>query len=79
MLVENLVEIVDTKVSGGLHGVGSSVVNALSEWTEVTIKRDGGIFQMKFNRGKTVEPLTRIGDSNETGTTVRFFSRQHNF
>ena len=55
------------KVSGGLHGVGSSVVNALSEWTEVTIKRDGGIFQMKFNRGKTVEPLTRIGDSNETG------------
>ena len=62
------------KVSGGLHGVGSSVVNALSEWTEVTIKRDGGIFQMKFNRGKTVEPLTRIGYSNETGTTVRFFA-----
>ena len=62
------------KVSGGLHGVGSSVVNALSEWTEVTIKRDGGIFQMKFNRGKTVEPLTRIGDSNETGTTVRFLA-----
>ena len=62
------------KVSGGLHGVGSSVVNALSEWTEVTIKRDGGIFYMKFNRGKTVEPLTRIGDSNETGTTVRFLA-----
>ena len=62
------------KVSGGLHGVGSSVVNALSEWTEVTIKRDGGIFQMKFNRGKTVESLKRIGDSNETGTTVRFFA-----
>ena len=62
------------KVSGGLHGVGSSVVNALSEWTEVTIKRDGGIFQMKFNRGKTVEPLTRIGDSNETGTKVRFLA-----
>ena len=62
------------KVSGGLHGVGSSVVNALSEWTEVTIKRDGGIFQMKFKRGKTVEPLTRIGDSNETGTTVRFLA-----
>ena len=62
------------KVSGGLHGVGSSVVNALSEWTEVTIKRDGGIFQMKFNRGKTVEPLKRIGDSNETGTTVRFLA-----
>ena len=62
------------KVSGGLHGVGSSVVNALSEWTEVTIKRDGGIYKMKFNRGKTVEPLTKIGDSNETGTTVRFFA-----
>ena len=62
------------KVSGGLHGVGASVVNALSEWTEVVIKRDGGIFQMKFERGKTVMPLTRIGDSKETGTTVRFFA-----
>jgi len=62
------------KVSGGLHGVGSSVVNALSEWTEVTIKRDGGIHQMKFERGKTVQPLTRIGDSKETGTTVRFYA-----
>ena len=62
------------KVSGGLHGVGSSVVNALSEWTEVTIQRDGGIFKMKFNRGKTVESLTRIGDSNKTGTKVRFLA-----
>lgn len=62
------------KVSGGLHGVGSSVVNALSEWTEVTIKRDGGIYKMKFERGKTVEPLTKIGESNETGTTVRFYA-----
>ena len=62
------------KVSGGLHGVGASVVNALSTWTEVTIKRDGGIFQMKFERGKTVIPLQRIGDSNETGTTVRFLA-----
>ena len=62
------------KVSGGLHGVGASVVNALSEWTEVTIQRDGGIFEMKFERGKTVEKLTRIGDSKDTGTKVRFLA-----
>ena len=62
------------KVSGGLHGVGASVVNALSEWTEVTIQRDGGIHQMKFERGKTVKKLERIGDSKQTGTQVRFFA-----
>ena len=62
------------KVSGGLHGVGASVVNALSEWTEVTIQRDGGIFEMKFNKGKTVEKLTKIGESKKTGTRVRFLA-----
>ena len=62
------------KVSGGLHGVGASVVNALSEWTEVTIQRDGGIFEMKFHQGKTTESLTRIGDSKKTGTKVRFLA-----
>ena len=67
------------KVSGGLHGVGASVVNALSEWTEVTIKRDGGIFQMKFERGKTVMPLTRVGDSKETGKMVRFVEDRTKF
>ena len=62
------------KVSGGLHGVGASVVNALSEWTEVTIQRDGGLYQMKFQRGKTVEKLTKIGESKQTGTKVRFLA-----
>ncbi len=62
------------KVSGGLHGVGASVVNALSTWVEVTIQRDGGIFEMKFERGKTVEQLTRIGNSEKTGTKVRFLA-----
>ena len=67
------------KVSGGLHGVGASVVNALSEWTEVTIERDGGIFQMSFERGKTVKHLERIGDSNRTGTKVRFYADNNIF
>ena len=62
------------KVSGGLHGVGASVVNSLSECAEVTIQRDGGIYEMKFQRGKTVETLKKIGDSKKTGTKVRFLA-----
>ena len=62
------------KVSGGLHGVGASVVNALSEWTKVTIAKDGGLYEMKFERGKTIEPLTRIGDTDKTGTKVEFLA-----
>ena len=62
------------KVSGGLHGVGASVVNALSTWTEVTIERDGGLYQMRFEKGKTVKKLEKIGESKRTGTLVRFLA-----
>ena len=62
------------KVSGGLHGVGASVVNALSEWTEVIVQRDGGMYQMRFARGKTDKHIERIGDSKKTGTKVRFLA-----
>ena len=61
------------KVSGGLHGVGASVVNALSKWLEVTIKRDKGEYFIRFhNGGVTDTPLTKIGTTNKTGTKVRF-------
>ena len=63
------------KVSGGLHGVGASVVNALSKWVEVTINKDGKVYQIKFkDGGKVDQPLKEIGtcDKNDTGSTVRF-------
>ena len=61
------------KVSGGLHGVGGSVVNALSKWMEVTIKRDKGEYFIRFkDGGKVDKPLKKIGTTNRTGTTVRF-------
>lgn len=60
------------KVSGGLHGVGVSVVNALSEWLEVEVKREGNIYHQKYERGAAVTQLTIIGESKATGTKVSF-------
>ena len=60
------------KVSGGLHGVGASVVNALSEWLEVYVHRNGHVYKERFERGKPVTSLEIIGDTDKTGTTVVF-------
>ena len=60
------------KVSGGLHGVGASVVNALSEWLTVQVHRDGKIYEMKFSRGHITQEMTVVGTTDRTGTTVTF-------
>ena len=60
------------KVSGGLHGVGSSVVNALSEWFDVEVSQNGHIYKQRFERGNIVSDLEIIGDTDETGTFIRF-------
>ena len=63
------------KISGGLHGVGASVVNALSEWLKVTIKRDGKVYEQNYARGKVMSKLKEVGTcrKNDTGTSVTFF------
>ncbi len=60
------------KVSGGLHGVGASVVNALSEWLTVQVHKNGQIYEMKFSRGKVTQEMTVVGQTDRTGTTVTF-------
>lgn len=63
------------KISGGLHGVGASVVNALSVWLEVNVKRDGKIYNQRYERGKIMYPLKEVGTcrKNDTGSTVQFY------
>ena len=60
------------KVSGGLHGVGASVVNALSEWLEVRVHKEGKVYEMKFSRGKVTQPMQVVGDTDRHGTEVVF-------
>ena len=60
------------KVSGGLHGVGASVVNAMSEWLIVQVHKNGKIYEMRFSRGNITQEMRIVGDTDRTGTTVRF-------
>lgn len=62
------------KVSGGLHGVGVSCVNALSEWLRLTIRRNGQVHQIEFNRGERLEPLKVVGTTDKTGTKVHYLA-----
>ena len=67
------------KISGGLHGVGVSVVNALSEWLKLTIRRDGHVYQMEFREGEPVEPLKVVGKSDRHGTEIHFLPSREVF
>src|SRR5512138_453528 len=67
------------KISGGLHGVGVSVVNALSEWLRLTIRREGHVYQMEFRNGEPVAPLKVIGRTEKRGTEVHFLPSKEIF
>ena len=67
------------KISGGLHGVGVSVVNALSEWLEVEIRRGGKVYQQNYRRGKALAPLAEVGKTRGTGTKVTFLADKEIF
>ena len=67
------------KISGGLHGVGVSVVNALSEWLRLTVRRDGRVYQMEFRDGVPLAPLKEIGQTEKRGTEVHFLASKETF
>ena len=65
---------VDTRYQEDFHGVGASVVNALSKWLEVLVETDGKAYKQRYERGKVVTPLEEIGTTDRHGTTVTFFT-----